>query len=233
MFRLMSNVAPKAVRDKFNHYYNPLALSATLARDKALITSRLLNCRIINKKQMDLLYPTSGITSSENYDITLMICLLRNMTTIVPPLHGYDKLPPVTEVSDGADLARIKYYRNVLAHTDNGQLSNEHFNTMWICVSEAIISLGGMTYKPKCEELSQINLNKDILTYIRQDLSEFREEIYDQIETLKKQTVSNKTSVTLLQAQTSNIHSEFSIQGNICPTLKMIALIVLTALYCL
>lgn len=58
------------------------------------------------------------------------------MTTIVKPSHRFDKLPPVTEVSDGADLARIKYYRNVMAHAEKDELSNEDFNTMWICVSE-------------------------------------------------------------------------------------------------
>ncbi|CAG2252420.1 unnamed protein product [Mytilus edulis] len=155
---------------------------------------------------MDLLYPTSGITSSENYDITLMICLLRNMTNILQPTLGYDKLPPVTEVSDGADLARIKYYRNFMAHTEKDELSNEDFNTMWICVTNAIIRIGGVTYKPRCEDLSQMNLNKDILTYIRQDLYELRGEISDQIGTLKTQTAANQTSITLL-------HSECSAQG--------------------
>lgn len=57
------------------------------------------------------------------------------MTNILQPTLGYDKLPPVTEVSDGADLARIKYYRNCMAHTEKDELSNEDFNTMWICVT--------------------------------------------------------------------------------------------------
>ncbi|CAC5423322.1 unnamed protein product [Mytilus coruscus] len=77
---------------------------------------------------------------------------------------------------------------------------------MWICVSEAIIRLGGMTYKPRCEELIQMNLNKDILTYIRHDLCELRDEISDQIGTLKTQTATNQRSITLL-------HSECSTQG--------------------
>lgn len=76
-----------------------------------------------------------GIMSSDNFDITLMTCLLRNITTIVPPCNGFDKLPLATEVSDGADLARIKYYRNNMAHVMKDELSNEDFNRMWICVS--------------------------------------------------------------------------------------------------
>ncbi|XP_063414552.1 uncharacterized protein LOC134696615 [Mytilus trossulus] len=206
MFRLMSNVAPKAVRDLFNQHYKPSSLIATLARDKAKITNHLLNRHIISRKQMDLLYPTSGITSSENYDITLMICLLRNMTNILQPCLGYDKLPPVTETSDGADLARIKYYRNFMAHTETDELSNEDFNTMWICITKAIIRIGGVKYKPKFEDLSQINLNRDILTYIRQDLCELRGEISNQIGTLKSQTAITQTSITLL-------HSKCSAQG--------------------
>ncbi|CAC5423324.1 unnamed protein product [Mytilus coruscus] len=134
------------------------------------------------------------------------------MTTIVPPSRGFDKLPPVKEVSDGADVARIKYYRNVMAHAEKDELSNEDFNTMWICVSEAIIRLGGIAYKSKCEEVSQMNLNKDILGYIRQDLFEFREEICAQLKILTTETVKNRADISLLQAETSDIHNECSSQ---------------------
>lgn len=74
--------------------------------------------------------------------------------------------------------------------------------------------------------MSQINLNKDILTNIRQDLIAFREEICDQIETLKRQTLSNESSITVLQAETSDIHNQCSIQGRnylmLCPNFNAV-----------
>ncbi|CAG2189155.1 unnamed protein product [Mytilus edulis] len=85
-----------------------------------------------------------------------MICLLRNLSTISPPSLGYDKLPPATEISDGADLARIKYFRNLIAHPDKDELTTGEFNSMWACVSEAG-GLGGQTNR---KEQSQRNINK-------------------------------------------------------------------------
>lgn len=60
-----------------------------------------------------------------------------------------------------------------------------------------------------------MNLNKDILGYIRQDLLEFREEICAQLKILTTHTVNNRTDISLLQAETLNIHNECSTQGNI------------------
>lgn len=78
----------------------------------------------------------AGYTSAANYDVTLMICLLRNLSSISPPSLGFNELPPATEISDGADLARIKYHRNLIAHADKDELSTGEFNSMWACVSE-------------------------------------------------------------------------------------------------
>ncbi|CAC5374397.1 unnamed protein product [Mytilus coruscus] len=165
MFKLMSNIAPKAVRDKFDHHFPPASLTTTLATNKTNISKNLLKPRFINRKQMDLLYPNTGYTSS----------------TIAPPSLGYDKLQPATEISDGADLARIKHHRNLIAHADKDELSTGEFNSMWACVYEAVLGLGGTGYKTTCDDLSQMNLNKDVLINVRHDLTDFCSETEDQI----------------------------------------------------
>ena len=48
-----------------------------------------------------------------------------------PPVGGFDRLPSATETTEGADLARIKYYRNYLAHQDAGLIDNTFFSTSW------------------------------------------------------------------------------------------------------
>ncbi|XP_063438975.1 serine/threonine-protein phosphatase 6 regulatory ankyrin repeat subunit B-like isoform X2 [Mytilus trossulus] len=199
MFRLMSNVAPKAVRDTFDQHFPPSNLASRLAKDKLFITQKLFYTKVINRKQMDLLYPASGNTSSENYDVTLMICLLRNLSTIVPPSNGYDQMPPATEISDGSDLARIKYYRNQIVHAEKDEIAKQDFTIAWACVSKAIVRLGGITYKSVCDEVSQMNLNKDILTFVRQDLTEFKKEIGSELKKLENQTDHIQTNVTMLK----------------------------------
>lgn len=60
-----------------------------------------------------------------------MITLLRNLAD-VSPCHGdFDMLPPQNETTPTSDLARIKYYRNILAHLDEGKIDNDMFVKAW------------------------------------------------------------------------------------------------------
>lgn len=72
-----------------------------------------------------------GLPSSAKYDTALMICLLRNLKKIAPPLAGFDKLPQTTEINHGADLARVKFYRNMISHPDKDTISTSDFNNIW------------------------------------------------------------------------------------------------------
>lgn len=72
---------------------------------------------------------------SKTFDINLIVTLLRNLTDITPPLRGFDKLPADNDITPGADLARIKYYRNYLAHLDDAKVDTTYFNTAWVNIS--------------------------------------------------------------------------------------------------
>lgn len=73
-----------------------------------------------------------GNTSSETFDLTLMICLIKNLAAI--PVG--DILPFKGNKCDGADLTRLKYYRNKIMHSDCGTLSVLDFNDWWDEISE-------------------------------------------------------------------------------------------------
>ncbi|XP_052077287.1 uncharacterized protein LOC127715285 [Mytilus californianus] len=210
MFRLISNIAPKAVREKFDHHFPPASLSTILATSKTKIENKLLKNKIISGKQMDLLYPSTGYTSSVNYDVTLMICLLRNLSIIAPPSLGFDKLPPATEISDGADLARIKHHRNFIAHPGKDELSTCEFNSMWACVSEAVYRLGGTGYISKCDDLSQMNLNKDVLIHVKQDLTAVRREMDDQKKDLQTDVDKVKHDQTIVTEKVEHFQEDLS-----------------------
>lgn len=81
------------------------------------------------------LFTGSVVTSSE-FDLTLMIALIRNLpSSVIPPRNGYDILPAPTEISDGDDLARIKFYRNMFAHPQKGEVDTVDFNSYWLDIS--------------------------------------------------------------------------------------------------
>ncbi|CAG2230350.1 unnamed protein product [Mytilus edulis] len=82
-----------------------------------------------------------------------MIALLRNLTSLISPKAGYECIPHSTETSVAADLARIKCYRNHLAHLENDEIESKFFKTAWEDVSSAVLRLGGYEMKVQCDVL--------------------------------------------------------------------------------
>ena len=76
----------------------------------------------------------SGEPSSKDFDITLMICLLRNLI----PFAIIDRLPPATDTSLRADLSRIKFYRNIIVHCDSALVADTDFESYWKDVTPVI-----------------------------------------------------------------------------------------------
>lgn len=76
---------------------------------------------------------TGQYGTSDQFDTTLMICLLRNLKpyTVEYPNHkGWDEFQP-TDTSCLADLARVKYYRNFVSHHVKGELSEPDYSKYW------------------------------------------------------------------------------------------------------
>ncbi|CAC5401168.1 unnamed protein product [Mytilus coruscus] len=147
---LVIRVSPEAVRKRFDHHFNRGGLQTILMMHKARIEV-LFNKKIINQSQLDILYPSSigSSVSSSDMDVTLMICLLRNIAKI----RIQDVLPTPSDTSECADLSRIKFYRNYIAHTSDGKVNDSVYSEMWHNVCEAIARLGGQTLKDECDAL--------------------------------------------------------------------------------
>ena len=77
----------------------------------------------------------SGEPSSKDFDITLMICLLRNLI----PIDIIDnRLPVAADESLSADLSRIKYYRNLIVHCNDAFVDDTDFESYWKDVTPVI-----------------------------------------------------------------------------------------------
>ncbi|VDI69069.1 Hypothetical predicted protein [Mytilus galloprovincialis] len=163
---LLIRVAPSAVRIQFNNEFYPGGLKSVLNKNRLNILEPLKRKRIINQAQWDLLFPVTGNTSSESYDLTLMICLLKHLTDI----EVSDILPFPGNQSKGADLSRLRYYRNQIMHSDDGTLSCLIFNEWWTEISQAIIRLGGTSFVERCNHLKERHLDandKEIITELK------------------------------------------------------------------
>jgi len=71
-------------------------------------------------------------TSSVNFDITVMSCLLRHLADI----DIQDDLPRLPDANPGTAVSTIKFYRNQIAHSGTGCLSDAEFNDMWKMVEK-------------------------------------------------------------------------------------------------
>ncbi|CAC5379936.1 unnamed protein product [Mytilus coruscus] len=143
------SVATRALTRFFDKLHSNLSADLHIPRNKAKL-KQLLNPppgrkRVLYQGQWDILYPPTGTpkVTSADLDLTLIVCLLRNLPpVVVAPVNGFDELPNPYDKSDGANIARLKYYKNFLvSHSKDGSISNVDFVGMWNTLEQAIKGL--------------------------------------------------------------------------------------------
>ncbi|XP_076075707.1 E3 ubiquitin-protein ligase DZIP3-like [Mytilus galloprovincialis] len=164
MHLLMTGISSRAVRVLFDKEFSPVCVDATIKKKTGKLID-LKNKHIINKAQWRLLFPHVGVPDSNTFDVTLMVVLLRNLTNLPPPTGGYDKLPFSSDTTPTADLARIKHYRNSLAHFENGKIKSSVFVTAWEDISGAVKRLGGLDMEEECKELRAKHLDQSTVPW--------------------------------------------------------------------
>ncbi|CAC5370652.1 unnamed protein product [Mytilus coruscus] len=196
---MLTGFSPLVVRKIFDEEFHPECLKSSLSKEYRKI-QQLKNRKIINQTQIDLLYPRGGIEpSSSTFDISLMLCLLRNFTDI----DVHDKIPQPHDTRVAADLGRLHYYRNKCAHMNKGEISAEDFNLIWTDVTEAIQRLGGPEMYEKFQKWKQSIENSDqrVFSEILNEMQCSRREtahLKEEIDRLKKE---KKLEIDLLRVE--------------------------------
>ncbi|CAG2185172.1 unnamed protein product [Mytilus edulis] len=141
---------------------------------------------------------------SKTFDVTLMITLVKHLTDpkdLTPPRGGYGKLPLANETTPTSDLARIKFYRNFLAHLVEEKIEDTEFITAWDIVTDAISRLGGQPMKLECDKLKVKTLdqsNHEIILDIKRSNDEILE-LRKSVESLQKANDDLAKDVTKLK----------------------------------
>ena len=149
--RLLIDIGTEALRNVFNGIHSPATLHVILSSSSAHCTTlkRLQKRGVLNPTLWGKLYPaTASHVSSADFDITLLMVLLRNICGLSPPgsTGSWDKLPPDSDYSMEANVVRIKCYRNdVHAHASKASVDDSTFNTLWHNISNAIMGLASVT----------------------------------------------------------------------------------------
>ena len=143
--RLLIDGGTTVLRNIFDYYHPPANLAANLSSKHSILT-KLRHRNILNGSQWDKLFPPSsgGTPNSINFDITLLFLLLTNICGLSPPPSGsWHKMPPASDTSFEANLARIKCFRNVLyGHVTTTGIPKLLFDVKWREISSVLVSLG-------------------------------------------------------------------------------------------
>ena len=140
--RLLIDIGTEALRNIFNGIHSPANLHKILSSSSPLYTTLqwLRKRGVLNPT----LWGKLSALSSAEFDITLLMVLLRNVCGLSPPVStgNWDELPPDADHSTEANIVRIKYFRNdVYAHASKASVDDATFNQLWKNISNAIIGL--------------------------------------------------------------------------------------------
>ena len=141
--RLLIDGGTTILRTIFDHHHSRTNLAADLNANLPILNN-LKRRRILNRHQWDKLFPPGGAAPDSNtFDITLLFLLLTSICGLSPPLSGWHKMPPSSDTTLEANLARIKAYRNELyGHVTKTGIQTAMFNGKWKEVSSVLVSLG-------------------------------------------------------------------------------------------
>ena len=131
--------------------------------------------KIIRQNQWDKLYPPHPNNPNINdFDITLLFGLLRNICGLSPPsTTGWDKWPTLPDLSVEADIVRIKLFRNEhFGHRPQSAVCEADFRALWAEISLPLVRLG--IDQKEIDRLENDECEEEDMKRIRNALEEYR-----------------------------------------------------------
>ena len=179
--RLLMRGGLAILREVFDAIHPPINLSAVLGNPiiKTQLQS-LKRIRVLNQTEWDYLYNSSGPGmhgKSTDFDISLLCKLLRAICSLTPPITGWDNLPNSTDHSLGADLVRIRIYRNTIyGHNHSMEITKADFEKLWKEISEALLRIASSISSAKRDEWK-----KSIEKFFHEPLTPYAKECVDEL----------------------------------------------------
>ncbi|XP_060596526.1 uncharacterized protein LOC132750549 [Ruditapes philippinarum] len=118
-----------------------ITFSACLNQEKSTIT-RLKSRGVITQVQYDVLFPAGGkVPTSSDLDITLIICLLRNLKCFgLNKNFDWRATPAQTDLTMEADICRLKDFRNKISHiSTTTPIQQIDFTAWWNDIEQILV----------------------------------------------------------------------------------------------
>ncbi|XP_078380840.1 uncharacterized protein LOC144663688 [Oculina patagonica] len=177
--RLLVDVGSQVLRETFDRVRPPGSLHTVLA-DPAVHAKlqSLQKKRVLSTPQWRKLYPViKSSVSSRDFDPTLLVVLLRNICSLVPPANGWDNLPLVTDTTLQADIARIKFYRDTIyySHGSDASVDDATFSVYWKKIKNTLVRLGGACYCDAIDDFESESMDPDFDEHYQELLKQWVE----------------------------------------------------------
>ena len=183
--------------------------------------NKLVKDRVLNQKQVSLLLPPTKRTDSSTFDVTLIIVVIRNFTTLPPPTNGWRNDPSQLDIQTSDFVRRAQIWRNNFIHdTEPSTLSKAEFDKKWADGEYIVQGLGLTTFDTK--NLKTINLDKKneliMQSYILY-VNKMQGKLDKEIATNKEHINSNEDNIATNREEIAKIEDRLAIsnlsQGNL------------------
>ena len=204
---LLVDVSSQVLRGTFDRIRPRGRLDTVLGTPPTSDTLKsLLKKKVLNPSQWSILYPAiKSSVSSEKFDITLMMVLLRNICGLTPPAAGWDALPSPTDVNCEDDLARIKYYRNtVYGHAAQASVDDVNFNDYWMKIRDTLVRLGGAVYEAAIDGVKYDCMDPEMEEHYIEMLKQWKmdeDRLKDKLDDVEARVDELKASVNKIERQ--------------------------------
>jgi len=200
--RLLIDIGTETLRNIVNGIHYPAAASLHKILSSSSSHYSTLQCL----KKRGVLNPTLwgklSTSSSAEFDITLLMVLLRNVCGLSPPVStgNWDELPPESDNSTEANIVRIKFFRNdVYAHASKASINDATFNQLWKNISNAIIGLeSGKNVTSCATAIGKVKtecMDPDTEAHFRDLLNDWKKYDYNTKEMLEELTGNQEKAI--------------------------------------
>ncbi|XP_046857929.1 uncharacterized protein LOC124451359 [Xenia sp. Carnegie-2017] len=211
--KLLINKGKQALTHTLQSLLKPSSLVGKLKDPSTEKKLTSLKFKVIKNEHWNLLYPSIGDPDIENFDITLLTVLLRNICGLKAPSLGWDNLPSSSDTSISANIARIKFYRNkVYGHITTTRVNDSEFEYLWQEISKALVGLG--IQQTEIDEVKKAPLSPDEANFIEmlkewykkeEQLIDVTEEIKQDVKVLNRNVVEMATKVTNISEDVAGV----------------------------
>ena len=216
--RLLVDGGTPALREVFESFIHPPSTLQTMLNNNWATLDNLKNENVLNYRQWKKLFPPSGgPPDSKTFDITLLHLLLVEICPkLTKPKTGWHSMPAKKDHSRGAEIVRIKCFRNRLCHDVSTAVPNKEFEDEWKTISLSLVNLG--IDRQEINRLKTENIDHDTQQRIEEEVKKWKLDIEPRVQTLEHevqqlkagQISSNEQSRKLKHRLPCKVHHKFN-----------------------